>query len=202
MSKLPLFMLLALVQFGCSSDAKDDAPAGGSSSGGSSGSSGRGAMGGSSEAGDTSTAGSSEADDTGTAAGEGGEGGSTGRGGSAGNGGSAGKGSTGGASSSADLATTAVDGCQTPDMVTCSGDTPIHYECDNNPSKTPPEQGCIGNEVGINWCCPDPLCSRRSDYDGLCTQLDATKTNAYTCHPKAPGIGKCVAFSGGVYCCP
>jgi hypothetical protein len=87
-------------------------------------------------------------------------------------------------------------------MAVCEEPKPWHMECNGNTSGTAPAPDCDGTEGGVNWCCPDPLCSRRMDFDSTCEQIDATKTHSYTCAPGTAGIDACVGFAGGVYCCP
>ena len=197
----PVFVVLAAV-LGVAACGSDNDSGGGDSgdSGGSGGSGGSGDSGGStSGASGSASGGSSGKGGTGGSSGSGAEGGSSDTGGSSATGGSS------GSSGSGDLATNAVDGCQTPDMLGCESNAagPYHYQCNVNPDAVPPEDGCEGASDGVNWCCPDPMCSRAADFDAsVCEQIDATKPHGYTCAADTPGLDACVGFAGGVYCCP
>jgi hypothetical protein len=171
--------------------------------------------GGSAGSGTGGTSGGGTGGDAGTGGGTGGSGGDGGTSGggsswSAGtsSGGTAGQGSggTGGLGGGGGLATSAVDDCRHSDTTTtsCTGTAkPYYWECDKNPSATPPAAGCEQTSPS-RWCCPDPFCTRYIGGDSLCAGIYPSTPDGYLCAKNTPGTQSCKSLPTIAYlhCCP
>jgi hypothetical protein len=186
----------------CSSDGDTEPGSGGSSGSTAGGSSGGGAGGdagsGGSDAGTGGGGGTTSGGSAGSAgAGSGGTAGQ-GSGGTTGQAGSSGSGGAGG------LAKSAVDDCRHADMTTaCTGTPkPYYWECDKNPSATPPAAGCEQTSPS-RWCCPDPFCTRYIGGDSLCAGVYPSTPTGYICAKSTPGTEACKSLPSlpNLFCC-